>query len=207
MKRTKHDTNTAKIYFTQNRWTWVDTASVVMIAAGALLSFMRGLGPIGLPLILIGAIVKIFSGNAKVKDSDYDEELQKLINANYIETHRQINDDYTDVAHKITLCNYDIGKAPVILGKDHKLRASDYYVSTFEFNEGKCKLEIYKINVPEKKVELFNYSLSLPCGYEVIEKPSVVPEKLSHMLKLDGVPEIPVDINSTDTDIILKKLK
>lgn len=208
MKSRKHNTNTAEIYFSQKRWTWIDTVSVAMIAVGAaILVLWNGFGPIGIPITLIGAVIKIFSGNAKVKDSDYDADLQKLIDANYIETQRKINDDYTDVTQKITLCGYDVGKAPVILGKDNKLRASDYYVSTFEFENEKCKLEIYKINIITKKVELGSYPISLPRAYEIIEKPCAISGKKSYMLKIDGVPEIPVDINSTDTDIILQKLK
>ena len=207
MAHKNRDMNVASIYFTQKRWTWVDTVAVTMIAAGsAILIFWNGYGPIGIPLALIGAILKIFCSNARVSDADYDAELEKLISANYIETHRKINDQYNDITHKITLCNYCIDKAPILIGKDNRPRSQRYCIATFEFNDTKCTLELYEINIPEKQVTSARYSLDLPCSYELIEETSVIPNKKSCLLKIAGIPAIPVDPNATDTDVILKSL-
>ena len=178
-----------------------------MIAIGAaILILWNGYGRTGIPILLIGAVIKAFSSNAKVKDSDYDAELEKLINANYIETRRKINDDYTDVTKKITVCNYDLSEAPVIVDKHGKARSKKYFIATFDFKETVCALELCEIDIPEKKVSVSNYSLPLPCEYELIEKTSAAPQKKCTTLKLDGIPAFPVDSNSTYTDVILQKL-
>lgn len=207
MARKTRDTNIASIYFTQKRWTRLDTVAVIMISIGAaILIFWNGYGATGIPLVLVGAILKIFCGNARVSDADYDEELEKLVSANYIETHRKINDGYNEIMHKLTVCNYFIDKAPVIVGKDHRPRSHRYCIATFEFKDAKCALELFDISIPEKQVSSARYSLDLPCSYELIEETSVIPNKKSCLLKLDGIPAIPVDPNATDTDVILKAL-
>ena len=207
MKNTKRDTNIASIYFTQKRWTWIDSVSSAMIAIGAaILILWNGYGRIGIPILLIGAVIKAFSSNSKVKDSDYDAELDKLIKSNYIETHRRINDDYADVTKKITICNYDLSEAPVIVDNHGKARSKKYFIATFDFKESVCALELCEIDIPEKKVSVSNYSLRLPCEYELIEKTGAAPQKKCASLKIDGLPAFPVDANSTDTDVILQKL-
>ena len=207
MKSKKQNTNRADLYFTQKRWSTIDTVAAVLIAIGAFMFVgMNGGGPLGIPIALVGIIIEIFSSNSKVKESDYDEELNKLINAHYIETHRQINDEYDHIIHKITMCNYDISKAPVIVGKNSKARSKEYCIATFEFREDKCRIELNRINVPEKKVETSNYSLTVPCSNEIVEKQSAVPAKKCYMLHIEGLPEIPIDINDTDVDYITDHL-
>lgn len=207
MKNKKHNTNIADLYFTQKRWTLIDTVAVAMITVGVFMfAGMNGGGPLGIPIAAIGIIIEIFSSNSKVSESDYDNELNKLISANYIETHRNINDEYDHIIKKITLCNYDISEAPIIVGKNNKVRSKKYCIATFKFKEDTCNIELNRINVPEKNVESSNYSLTLPCSNEIVEKQSAVPAKKCYMLKIEGLPEIPIDVNATDTDDILSRL-
>ena len=195
----KERTNVAESYLTQKAVTRLDIASIVIIAVGVVIYFFGyGIGYLGIPLALIGVAIKIFSVSAKVKDSDYDEILDRLISS-----------DYIDVKKPHTLMAYDLSVTPATVGKDKKARSGVYCISSFAFGEGECTLDMRTVDICNKKVTQNNFKLSMPVSCELMEKACTLQGKNAMYLKIDSpdIPLIPVNNASYDLDVIMQELQ
>ncbi|MBQ8817095.1 MAG: hypothetical protein IJZ83_00805 [Clostridia bacterium] len=195
----KERTNIAESYLTQKAVTKLDIVSIVIIAVGVLIYiFGYGIGYLGIPLTLIGVVIKIFSTSAKVKDSDYDEILDRIINANYI-----------DLKKPHTLMAYDLSSAPVTVGKDKKARSGIYCISSFNFGEGECTLDICTVDICTKQIDRKSFKFSLPVSCELVEEACALPERKAMRLKISSsdIPPIPVNNASYDLDVIMRELQ
>ncbi|MBO5203208.1 MAG: hypothetical protein J6B72_01175 [Clostridia bacterium] len=188
----KNALDVAQKYFTQKKTSAIDIISILLMIVGAVIFvFAWGFGYIGIPMIIVGVVLKIFSNSSKIKDSEYDQIVDKLISAHNINADK-----------KIVMTVYDSTIAPVVIGKDKKLRSNRLYVSAFEFQKDTCNIDVYEFNVCDKSMTQNKYSLSATKAFSITEKNGLIGNKKMTYFSFDGV-DIPIDVASSDSDKII----
>lgn len=92
--------NPLEKYYQQKNWTIVEIVCVVAILIAAVVATVVNGGiPIGVPIMAVAAVVLIFSKTSKIKDSELDTELDKLVSK-----HIRLED------HKSVIACYDLKK-------------------------------------------------------------------------------------------------
>ena len=179
-------------YLTQRKNSGIDIIAILLMVVGAIIFvFAWGFGYMGIPMIIIGVVLKIFSNSSRVEDSEYDQIVDKLIS-----THN-INAD-----KKIVMKVYDTTIAPVVIGKDKKIRSNRLYISAFEFQKDNCYIDMYEFNVCDKSMIHNKYLLSTNKALSIVEKNALIGNKKMSYFSFDGV-NIPIDISSSDSDKII----
>ena len=112
-------------YFKQKRWSLFEILMVIVIAiATVIATFVWGGGPIGFPLLAASIIALAVSKSTKIKDTDFDLELNKLV-TNHVGV----------LEKKASIKCFDLQVQPRVKGKDGKIRSTSYVISTFVRND------------------------------------------------------------------------
>ncbi len=135
-------------YFTKRR----PILEIVCIAGWILcvpvVIFMPGGIPIGMPVAAVLAVIYIIYNGSKVKDSEVDVALENMIAACKL-----------SLDPRTALGCYDLAVAPVVKGKDNKLRTSLYVVSVYEENTDGRTVTVYRFHLLDGTSERKRYTL------------------------------------------------
>ncbi len=109
--------------------------AVIVLAAVAMIALPGGI-PLGLPPAVIAAIILIFVNTAKTKDTEIDAVVDAMI---------QARPTTLDLHNSIGV--YDLAVAPVVKGKDGKLRTSRYVLTLFAPDSDGWTVTVYRFDL------------------------------------------------------------
>ncbi len=160
--------------------------------------FMPGGIPIGGTVAAVLAVIMIFCHTVKVKDSEVDAALQGLLDD------RQISPD-----PRTTVQTFDLSVAPVIKGKDGRLRTSRYVVSQFVEDADGLHITVYRVDLLAGKSTRTVYDLPPEQGLTLTETPVPTPvgRRMRYALVsplIDG--NIPVTMEDVDSARLVERL-
>lgn len=197
--KNKKDVNVIEKYFTQMNFIIFDVIAICIAAIGALMMVLGlGLSFIAIPIILIGALIKLGALMFEIKDSDF------LDMVNHIKELADI-----DYREKIHFEQYDLSSLPIREGRDHEYRSNHLTISLFSLENPKhCIVELYHINVMEHSFEKVEYKIPYTSTVSVIEEQPIV-DKLTPLafftVEENADIKIPVKPGSMDLENILEK--
>lgn len=124
-------------YFKQKSWSLFEILMViVMVIAAIVATFVWGGGPIGFPLLIASIFALAVSKSTKIKDKEFDAELNKLVTQNIEELDK-----------KASIKCFDLQIQPIVKGKDGKTRSKSYVISTFLWNDTLTQIMIYRFDL------------------------------------------------------------
>ncbi len=185
--------NIAELYLKQKKYSAWDMTWIGIMIVGLIIFWFYYLG---LYLFLVAAIAETVSRVTKIKDSEFDEIMEELLQKQAIETE-----------NAMVMKQYDLRSVPIRVGKDGQFRSNVFYCCSFAFGEQTCTLDVVILRLTEQTAERERYTLAVGEHYEVTEISAVAPAKRMWLLTGDGIPEIPVDGRSSDLDSILARMK
>ena len=197
--KNKNKVNIVEKYFTQMNFIIFDIIAICVAGIGVIIMFMGlGLSFVAIPLMLLGALIKLGALMFEIKDSDF------LDMVNHI---KEIAD--IDYREKVCFEQYDLSALPIREGRDHELRSNHLTISLFYLENPKhCVAELYHINVKDHSFSREEFKIPYTSNVEVItEKPLV--EKLTpsayFVVEDNSEIKIPVKFGSMDLEKILEK--
>lgn len=193
--------NVAERYLEQKKITTADIIAYIALGISVVLFltargwlFMISFG------LIFGSIVAIIAVRGRrVKDSEYDELINKII------SDKALLPNATD-----TFQGYDLKNGRYVLGRDNKLRGELYCISKFKFNGDECRIECSEINAVTQGVKTDTYSISTDTEVEISEEAvgnDAGTRKVSYF-SFDcgnGKVSIPFDGRSYDSGKIIEK--
>lgn len=197
MKR-QNKTNIAEKYL-RKRVPIVDIICIMLIVVGVFVATFVQDGLFTSGYFLVPAIVVlIISKEARVKDSDFDDLLLRIVKENGL-----------PIEDKNVLKSYDLKKGIVIKGKDNSLRSRFFYITEFNFDDAQCQVSINEIDMVNATVSKNEISVPRSTTVSVTEdfiQMGTYRKSISY-LHFEGIDDvlIPVDNNSLDTDKITNK--
>lgn len=136
-------------YFSIKAWPWWDKLLVIFIIAFSLVvTFVPNGIPFGGPFLLISIYGLWCSKSSKAKDHEVDEYIDTLINNYHIEI------------DSFTTATFDLSCGYVVLGKDYKWRSSYYVIIKFNFEDDRCEISSYILNIMNSEIEEMHYTLA-----------------------------------------------
>ena len=181
------------MYLKQKKYSAWDMTWIGIMIVGLIIFWFYYLG---LYLFLVAAIAETVSRVTKIKDGEFDEVVEELLQKQEINT-----------KNAMVMKQYDLRSAPIRVGKDGQFRSNVFYCCSFTFEDQTCTLDVTILRLSEQATERKQYTLAVGGNYEVKEISAAASAKRMWLLTGDGIPEIPVDGRSSDLDSILARLK
>ena len=134
-------------YFNQKNFSIVKILLVILTVISAFVAtFIRGGGPIGLPILLMCIIGFIILNSLKIKDSEIEQVLKKIIQHNEI--------DCSDN----TIIGYDLRNTTVKKRKDGKLISPICYITNITLSSSvETVFKIYIIDLISSSVQMVSH--------------------------------------------------
>lgn len=212
MAKNNENTNIAFSYFNTKRHPKLELTSLILSGVGVggfaifYVTFFWLFAYICVGIAAIGITMYFITTSRSVKDADYDDYLQSLLNTKNI---RREGDDIIE--------KYDLGSENVKVGKDKNARSDKYSIAVFNFKKDTFTLDWTLVDVMASTmfdVATVEKHLTLPRGikYEVVEfeipaKPRTI--KGAHIVFCDNDGNelrIPATPFSCDTDEVARKI-
>lgn len=193
----KKDVNIVEKYFNQINFLIFDVIAIIVAAVGVIMMFLGlGLSFIAIPIILVGALIKLGALMFEIKDSDFLDLVNHL---------KEIAD--IDYREKVCFEQYDIPQAPIRQGRDHLYRSNHLTVSLFSFDKKYCIIELYDLYIKEDTFEKNEYKIPLSTKVEVTSEDALVEKHYAAYLIVHGDKElkIPVISGSMDLEGVLER--
>ncbi len=191
--------NPLEKYYLQRNWTVIEIVCVVVILVAAVVATVVNGGiPIGVPIMVVAVVVLIFSKASKVKDTELDDELNKLVSQ-----HIRLEE------HENVIACYDLKKAPVVKGKDGRLRSAVYVISIFDFGKEGTDITVHTFDVAVVGVTVDTYWIPKERETVLREERITVPggQKTVQYLVCDGIfSGIPVTTNDMQNARMVEKI-
>ena len=186
-------------YFKQAKWTPAESVLLIIAVLGVIYAtFFWGGGPIGVPVSVVSAFILVFLKSQKIKDSEVDSQINKLIS-----TH------IGDTGLKNIIKCFDLQSEPIRKGKDGKLRSSIYVVSFFKFDKEFAEITVYNLDLLSTTVSKNTYKISNETPVFLQEKTIQVSgnqKTVEYLVCKDVSLNIPVYTNEINASSIIEKL-
>lgn len=187
-------------YFKQKSWSLFEILMIIVIVISAVIAtFVWGGGPIGFPLLTTAIIALAVSKSTKIKDSDFDLELNKLV-VKQVEM----------LEEKNAIKCFDLQIQPRVKGKDGKIRSTSYVISTFVWNDASIQLTIYLFDLLSDNCREEVYTIDYQKEKFFLKEESTIIDgvlKQLQYLECVSIPlRIPVNTNELDVCHIIEKL-
>ncbi len=190
--------NRAEQYFNQKDLSVLEIILLILAVASAIISiFIDGGGPIGLPILLICIVVFCICRSLKIKDTEIDQMLEKIMQDNQIA--------YSDS----TIVGYDLKNTVVKKRKDGKLISPKHYITDIvTAPDGNKALNVYIIDLVSFSVEMISQSVTDNNEITLMEetiKTGVGSVKM-YYLNINGDCMIPVSLNDYKSSQIVENI-
>lgn len=186
-------------YFNQKSWSLFEILMViVMLIAAIVATFVWGGGPIGFPLLIASIIALAVSKSTKIKDKEFDAELNKLATRNIEELDK-----------KASITCFDLQIQPIVKGKDGKIRSASYVISTFSRNDTLTQIRIYRFDLLSGSCQEEAHTVDQKDEFFLKEEVVLIDgaRKPIQYLECASFPlRIPVNTNEMDVCHIIEKL-
>ena len=134
--------NKTEQYFNQKDFSIIEIILVIVAGISVFaMIFMRGGIPIGTPFLLVSIVAFCIIRSFKIKDSEIDQLIDKIIQDNRIERDENVIE-----------C-YDLKDAWVKKRKDGKIISSKYYITNIKFSSENTIFTVYNIDLIGETVE------------------------------------------------------
>ena len=122
----KQEKNIAKKYLAQ-RYNTIPEIILFVIAGLGVISYFAYSKFLAVPLIVVPALILVFLKSSKIKDSEYEDIIDRVLLENELKRKGEN-----------TLSAYDLSAAPIGIGMDKKARTPVYSIAQFTFTADKC---------------------------------------------------------------------
>ncbi len=145
----KNKNKTVK-YFNEKNFSIVKILLIILTVISAFVAtFIRGGGPIGLPILLLCIIGFVICNSLKIKDSEVEQALKKIIQDNQI----KCSDN--------TIIGYDFRNTTVKKRKDGKLISPICYITNITLSSSvETVFKIYIIDLISSSVQMVSHSVN-----------------------------------------------
>lgn len=189
--------NSMEQYFHQKNFTVLDIILLIISVASLIIAiFVRGGGPIGLPILLVCVVIFFISRSFKIKDDEIEHTIKKLIQDNKVK--------YSE--HAIE--SYELKNTVVKKRKDGKFISPNYYITDIVFSSEYTTFNVYIIDLIKQSLETVSYNIK--CDEEIaLTEESIQTNaglaKTFH-LKIENDFVIPVVPNDYKSSQLLQKI-
>ena len=133
--------NSMEQYFHQKNFTVLDIILLIISVASLIIAiFVRGGGPIGLPILLVCVVIFFISRSFKIKDDEIEHTIKKLIQDNKVK--------YSENAIE----SYELKNTVVKKRKDGKFISPNYYITDIVFSSEYTTFNVYIIDLIKKSL-------------------------------------------------------
>ena len=194
----KENKDTALKYLNQGAGSMLDAALMALFGLGVICFFAYSKF-LAIPLIVVPVVLVIFIRGSKIKDSEYERELDLVLR----------DGDIQRKASNI-LAEYDVSVQPVRIGADKIARSPVFSIAKFDFSDDSCLLTHTVVNIVEKTCQSKEYKIEKGAKCEIVQKQHQLKSgKIkADYLTLNSYPELlmPVPRLSYDAENIVKKI-
>ena len=189
--------NSVKQYFHQKDFSFLDIVLIIIAIVSLIVAtFIQGGGPIGLPALLVCVVLFCICRSFKIKDSEIEQTLKKIIQDNKIE------------CSESTIECYELKNTAIKKRKDGKFISPIYYITNIVFSPEDTIFKIYVIDLIKQSVEMVCRSVN--CNEPIILTEETIKTgagfaKVSH-LETDNGCVIPVALNDYETSQLVEKV-
>jgi hypothetical protein len=194
----KENKDTALKYLNQGAGSFLDAALMALFGLGVICFFAYSKF-LAIPLIVIPVVLVIFIRGSKIKDAEYERELDLVLR----------DGDIQRKASNI-LAEYDVSVQPVRIGTDKIARSPVFSIAKFDFSDDSCLLTHTVVNIVEKTCESKEYKIEKDAKCEIVQKQHQLKSgKIkADYLTINSYPELlmPIPRLSYDAENIVKKI-
>ena len=142
--------NNLEKYFHQKDFSVLEIILLILSVVSAIVAtFIQGGGPIGLPILLICIVAFCICRSQKIKDTEIDQILKKIMQDNQI--------TYSDS----TIVGYDLKATVVKKRKDGKLISPNYYITDIITTSDEDHVfNIYAIDIINSSVKMISHRVN-----------------------------------------------
>ena len=138
--------NIVEKYFNQKDFSIIEIVlAIIAVVSLIVATVVQGGGPIGLPVLLACIVAFCICRSFKIKDSEIEEVLRKIIQDNKI-----------DCSENDIQC-YDLKSAVIKKRKDGKFISPNYYITAIVFFAEETIFNIYVIDLIKQSAEKLSY--------------------------------------------------
>mgnify|MGYP003303909995 CR=1 FL=1 len=189
--------NSAEKYFNQKDFSIIEIVLIIISVVSLIIAaVVQGGGPIGLPILLACIVGFCICRSFKIKDSEIEETLEKIIQDNKIEC-----------SENAIQC-YDLKGAIIKKRKDGKFISPNYYITDISFSSEETIFDICVIDLIKQSAEKLSHKVDLKKSIILTEetvKTRAGVVKASY-LKVDGGTVIPVALNDYKASQVIQKV-
>lgn len=190
--------NKAEQYFHQKDFSVLEIILLILSVVSAIVAtFIQGGGPIGLPILLICIVAFCICRSLKIKDTEIDQILKKIMQDNQI--------TYSDS----TIVGYDLKATVVKKRKDGKLISPNYYITDIITTSDEDHVfNIYAIDIINSSVKMISHRVNGTEEVALIEetvKTNIGSAKMSY-LKINSSCIIPVMLNDYKASQVVENI-
>ena len=142
--------NKTEQYFNQKDFSVIEIILIIVAVISVfMMIFMRGGIPIGTPFLLASIVAFCIVRSFKIKDSEIDQLLDKIIQDNNIER-----------SETVIEC-YDLKNTAVKKRKDGKIISPKYYITNIKLSSEDTVFTVYNIDLISETVEKSIHSIGV----------------------------------------------
>ncbi len=189
--------NSVERYFNQKEFSILDIVLIIIAFVSLVIAtFVQGGGPIGLPILMLSIIVICVYRSFKIKDTEIDQTLKRIIQDNKIECSEN------------SIQCYELKGMLTKRRKDGKYISSNYYITNIIFSSEETLFHIYVIDLIKQSVETVSHSTKCTEKITLIEEKIKTNSGLAHVahLEIDNAFVIPVTLNEYRTSQLVQKI-
>lgn len=189
--------NSAEKYFYQKNFSILEMILLIIAIISSIVAiFIRGGGPIGLPVLLVCVVGLFICHSYKIKDNEIEQLLNKIMQDNNVKRSES------------TIECYALKNALIRKRRDGKFISSNYYVTDVLFSSGATLFNIYAIDLIKQSVEMVTHRVN--CNEKITLTEETIKSnagfvKMSY-LKIGNGCVIPVVLNDYKTSQLLQKI-
>lgn len=189
--------NRVQQYFYQKDLSVAEIISLSLAAFSLLAAtFVTGGGPVGLPALVICIVAFCVFRSLKVKDSEIDEALKKILSDNQIK------------CTESTIEGYDLKDTVVKRRKNGKIISPRYYITDIVSSTESTVLNVYEIDLINSTVNKRSYDLDrskkIILTEETVKTPAGTVQ--ASYLNIDGECLIPVALNDYRSSQLVQEI-
>lgn len=188
--------NVVQKYLTQKKVTAWDIFGIVgtVIAVFIWIFVWRD---IAIPVLFVSVAMVAVSRTSRVKDVDFERELETIL---------RDNDIYVD--EKVTGI-YDVSEMPIVCGSDGVLRSGKYIVEEFARSADGIKIFTAKVDLINRTVEKTNYDIPSNAALSLVSEPYIngrINKKIWFLKCENPHLEIPIDYENEKTYELINEI-
>ena len=189
--------NSVEKYFYQKNFSLLEIILIIISVISLIVAtFVRGGGPVGLPLLLACVVTFFTYRSFKIKDNEIDHTLKKILLDNNI--------SYSEN----TIECYELKNTVTKKRNDGKIISPNYYITEIIFSSEYTIFNIYIIDLFKQSVEKISHSVNCNESVTLIDetvKTCAGSVKMSY-LKIKNDHLIPVSQNDYKSSQLLQKI-